>query len=95
MRTFLRGEVETNVRIMGWLRNEVKELLSKDLKKSSAVGDGVTTHIERKIRAGPTRSGTDVSFIAEAMTDLRGGHRELEERDAGRGPESAEKRFEA
>jgi hypothetical protein len=52
---------------MGRLSNEAKELGSKDLRKSSAVRDEVRTEIKREIRAGLTRSGTDVPLIAEAM----------------------------
>jgi signal recognition particle GTPase len=49
---------------------------SKDLKKSSAMRDKDRTEIKREIRAGLTRSGTDVSLIAKAITDLRAEARE-------------------
>jgi len=61
---------------MGRLRNEAKELGSKDLKKPSAMRDEARTEMKREIRAGLTRSGTGVSLIAEAMTDLRAEARE-------------------
>jgi hypothetical protein len=49
---------------------------SKDLKKSNTTRDEARTEMKREIRAGLTRSGTGVSLIAEAMTDLRAEARE-------------------
>jgi hypothetical protein len=76
VRTFLRREVEANAPLIWRLRNEAKELVSKDLKNSSAVRNEVKAEIKWEIRTELTRSGRDVAMVAEAMTDLRAETRE-------------------
>ncbi len=71
LRTVLKGEVQADARLMGTLRIEAKESVTKDLKESSAVKGEVRMEIKREIRAELTRSGRDVTLIAEAMKDLR------------------------
>ncbi|KAN0095879.1 hypothetical protein V8E51_016590 [Hyaloscypha variabilis] len=76
VRAFLREEMERDAVVMRQLRDEARDSIYRDLRKSTAVKDEVRTEIKREIRAELRRSGRDVSLIAEAMTDLRAETRE-------------------
>jgi hypothetical protein len=71
VRTLLRGQLEANVQMMERLRNDAKEEVGQELKRSSAVRGEVRTELKKEIRAELGRSGQDVVLIAEAMSDMR------------------------
>jgi hypothetical protein len=76
VRAFLREEMEGDAVLMSRLSNEARELICRDLRKSTAVKDEVKMEIKQEIRAELRRSGRDVASIAEAMTELRAETRE-------------------
>jgi hypothetical protein len=72
----LKSEVEANPRSIGRLRDDAKELVKQEFKKSGEVREEVRKEEKRRIRAEWTRSGRDVQLVAEAILDLRGETRE-------------------